>query len=88
MCKLFIGQPKENYTVRSRSIRILGHITSLRLENKYWEVLDKMSTLEGKSRSQFISELYGEALDRGIDMKNFTSLLRTSCLIFLENEIK
>ncbi|TOD88843.1 DNA-binding protein, partial [Vibrio parahaemolyticus] len=45
MCELFIGQPKENYMVRSRSIRILGHITSIRLENKYWTVLDEMSEI-------------------------------------------
>ncbi|WP_257970140.1 ribbon-helix-helix domain-containing protein, partial [Vibrio parahaemolyticus] len=31
--------------VRSRSIRILGHITSIRLENKYWTVLDEMSEI-------------------------------------------
>ncbi|EGQ8926230.1 hypothetical protein DLH98_23690 [Vibrio parahaemolyticus] len=86
MCELFIGQPKENYMVRSRSIRILGQITSIRLENKYWAVLDEMSEIEGKSRAQFISELYSEALDRNIDIRNFTSLLRTSCVVFLENK--
>ncbi|HBC3391092.1 TPA: ribbon-helix-helix domain-containing protein [Vibrio parahaemolyticus] len=72
--------------MKSRSIRILGHVTSIRIENKYWNLIDEIALSEGKSWTSFINELYLEVLDRNIDARNFTSLLRTSCVIFLENK--
>ncbi|AIJ10021.1 MULTISPECIES: ribbon-helix-helix domain-containing protein [Edwardsiella] len=87
MCTVFSGQSPFNYTSSARSVRICGHVTSIRLENKFWEILENLAISQGKTLGQFISKLYMEALDNKIDMKNFSSLLRCSCLIHLENTV-
>ena len=43
MCHIFAGQNPENYAFETRSIRLMGHTTSIRLESKFWEVLEKIS---------------------------------------------
>lgn len=88
VCELFKGQPRENYATQSRSIRILGQVTSIRLENKYWDILEKISEEEGKVRSAFISELYIDSLEMNLDLKNFTSILRVTCIVFLEEKLQ
>ncbi|AOV96841.1 aryl-sulfate sulfotransferase [Edwardsiella hoshinae] len=87
MCTVFSGQNPFNYTSSARSLRICGHVTSIRLENKFWEILENLASTQEKTLGQFISKLYMEALDHQIDMKNFSSLLRCSCLIHLENTL-
>lgn len=84
-CVRFSGQNPFNYTSSARSVRICGHVTSIRLENKFWQILESLARAQNKTLGQFISKLYMEALDNKIDMKNFSSLLRCSCLIHLEN---
>ncbi|WP_428796431.1 ribbon-helix-helix domain-containing protein [Vibrio kasasachensis] len=86
MCSRFNYMDKNNLLVRSRSIRILGHSTSLRIESKYWDVLESIADKENKTRSELISEIYSEAIESGVDYNSFTSLLRVYCIVFLENE--
>ncbi|XEH02182.1 ribbon-helix-helix domain-containing protein [Edwardsiella tarda] len=87
MCTVFSGQNPFNYTSSAHSVRICGHVTSIRLENKFWQILESLAISQNKTLGQFISKLYMEALDNNIDMKNFSSLLRCSCLIHLENRV-
>lgn len=87
MCTIFSGQDSYNYINTTRSIRICGHVTSIRLENKFWDILNQLSKSQGETMAQFLSKLYLEALDNNMDMRNFTSLLRCSCLIYLETKI-
>jgi len=84
--KSFFDEPKYIYTTRSRSVRILGQTTSIRLENKYWEILDEISEKERLSRGELISFIYAKALDEGMEFINFTSLLRIICVIYIENK--
>ncbi|MDR3490053.1 MAG: ribbon-helix-helix domain-containing protein, partial [Bradyrhizobium sp.] len=37
MCRLFAHQPQRNYESQTRSLRIGGHCTSIRLELAFWE---------------------------------------------------
>lgn len=84
MCTVFSGQDPYNYTSTTRSVRICGHSTSIRLENKFWDILEQLCHAQGRSMGQFLSELYQEAQGNGMEMGNFASLLRCSCLIYLE----
>ncbi len=64
-------------------MRICGHSTSIRLENKFWTILEQLCQAQGAPWGCF-SELYQEALGNGMEMSNFASLLRCSCLVHLE----
>ena len=83
MCEIFSNQPPENYQIIARSIRIDGHATSIKLEAKFWQVLEQMAKEQGVSVPRFISTIYTEALTYNDEINNFTSLLRCSCLIYL-----
>ena len=82
MCQMFAGQPQSNYDYQSRSIRLNGLSTSVRLEQKFWEILDQMAQNEEVSTPQFISTLYSEVTALHGEAKNFTSILRCTCLIY------
>ncbi|WP_370550005.1 ribbon-helix-helix domain-containing protein [Edwardsiella tarda] len=68
-------------------MRICGHFTGIRLENKFRQILESLAISQNKTFGQFISKLYMETLDNNIDIKNFSSLLKYSCLTHLENSI-
>lgn len=87
MCQMFAGQPPSNYDYQSRSIRLNGLSTSVRLEQKFWQILDQMAQVEQVSTPQFISTLYSEVTVLHGEAKNFTSLLRCTCLIYQEKSI-
>ena len=84
MCEIFAGQNPENYSCQTRSMRINGQSTSIRLENAYWEMLEEVAVSQGSSVPKFISTLHDEVLELQGEVKNFTSLLRCACLVYLE----
>jgi predicted DNA-binding ribbon-helix-helix protein len=86
MCHVFAGQDPANYTFETRSIRLMGHPTSVRLEARFWVVLEDISVAQGMPMSKFLSLLYEEALDIHGEVANFASLLRCCCLNFLDAE--
>ncbi|WP_345778994.1 ribbon-helix-helix domain-containing protein [Vibrio chagasii] len=86
--KIISDEPLNTYVKKSRSVRILGHTTSIRLENKYWEILDEMAKKESITRGVLISKIYEEVTDSGIEINNFSSVLRIICVIFLEENLK
>lgn len=43
MRQVFAGQDRKGYQPVTRSIRLGGHSTSIRLENAYWEILDEIA---------------------------------------------
>ncbi len=83
MCKIFISADPELYRCRSRSLRLSGVATSIRLENQFWQVLEEIGRRDGLSIAQLITRLYDELADSGGDCANFTSFLRVSCLRYL-----
>ncbi|MEE9333939.1 MAG: ribbon-helix-helix domain-containing protein [Granulosicoccaceae bacterium] len=87
MCQMFAGQPQSNYDYQSRSIRLNGLSTSVRLEQKFWEILGRMAQAEKISTPLFISTLYSEVITLHGEAKNFTSLLRCTCLIYLQKRM-
>ena len=83
MCQLFAGQDPERYASTTRRLRLNGQSTSIRLENAFWDILDQIAEADGVSTPAFISKLHSEVLEARGEPENFTSLLRTACLVFV-----
>ena len=83
MCSVYVNADPIQYEARTRSIRINHVLTTIRLENLFWDVLAEMAGHEDKTTNQMIATLHEElALLRG-DNPNFTSFLRVCCLRYL-----
>ncbi len=83
MCKMFAGQSPELYESHTRSIRLGGHATSIRLEAAYWAMLEEIAAEQGVSVPRFLTKLHDEVLDFRGEITNFTSLLRCACLTYV-----
>jgi predicted DNA-binding ribbon-helix-helix protein len=83
MCHVFAAQDPRGFSPVSRTVRIGGHCTSIRIEAAFWDVLDEIARGQGLSTPKFLSLLYGEALALQEDVPNFASMLRTTCLLHL-----
>ncbi|WP_372739908.1 ribbon-helix-helix domain-containing protein [Neptunomonas sp.] len=83
MCKLFIQADAELWSSSTRSLRIDGMVTSIRLENYFWTILDNISNRDGMNIPQMITRLYHESIDADHDLGNFTSFLRVCCMRYL-----
>ena len=82
MCKLLATQDPQRFRQTSRSLRISGQSTSIRLEAAFWETLEAIAANEGVPVSRLVAIIHEEALDSHGDVSNFASLLRTVCLIY------
>ncbi len=87
MCQIFASIPREEYDYQSRSIRIQGHVTSIRLETMFWHILEESAQTQEMTLAQFLSQLYNEVLHLHGEVYNFASLLRCGCINYL-NHIK
>jgi predicted DNA-binding ribbon-helix-helix protein len=86
MCKIFISADPTSYESRTRSVRLHGVVTSIRLENLHWAVLEEIAGRDGMTVAQLIARLYDELVaDRGA-VGNFSSFLRV-CALRYENLI-
>jgi predicted DNA-binding ribbon-helix-helix protein len=80
MCHLFASQSPDSYAFETRSIRLNGQSTSLRLEKVFWEILEDIAAGEAMTVPRFISTLHQEILLLRGEVPNFTSHLRCICL--------
>jgi predicted DNA-binding ribbon-helix-helix protein len=80
MCHLFASQPPDRYAFETRSIRLNGQSTSIRLERVFWDILEDIAEAEGISVPRFISALHQEILLLRGEVPNFTSHLRCICV--------
>jgi predicted DNA-binding ribbon-helix-helix protein len=83
MCQLFINADSQLWTYRTKSLRIDGVVTSIRLEEFFWDILEELSFRDGMTINQAITKLYHESLDADHDISNFTSFLRVCCSRYL-----
>jgi predicted DNA-binding ribbon-helix-helix protein len=87
MCQIYINADPILYESRTRALRIHGVVTTVRLENLFWDVLQEIASREGMTTSQFAVKLYDELLSlRGEMPANFASFLRVCCLRYLSLE--
>ena len=87
MCQIFAYQPRRNYESQTRSLRIGGHSTSVRLEMAFWDTLEEIASKEGISLGKFLTHLHDEVLSHHGDVSNFASLLRCCCLIYTSRSV-
>ena len=83
MCQIFAGQDPANYQYITRSVRLGGHATSIRLEATFWNILDELAESQGMTTPRFLSTLYDEVLRLHGEIANFSSLLRVCCVHYL-----
>lgn len=84
MCRIYAGQDPARYRPETRHLRLNGQSTSIRLEAAFWDILDRIAAAEGCSTAAFISKLHDEVLLLHGEARNFTSILRCTCLVHLE----
>jgi predicted DNA-binding ribbon-helix-helix protein len=87
MCQLYISADPLQYQSRARSLRLHGMVTSVRLENQFWEILERMAEEENASSSHLISTLHDELLAQRGAVENFASFLRVCCVRFEERRL-
>ena len=80
MCEIFISADPASYESRTRSVRLHGVVTSIRLEHLYWDVLEEIAKRDGMSVVHLIEKLYDELVAARGGVGNFTSFLRVSAL--------
>lgn len=83
MCRIFAGQDPASYDSITKSIRLGGHATSIRLEARFWDILSEIAAGQNITLPRFLTTLYDEALEIHGNVANFASLLRVSCLVYL-----
>jgi predicted DNA-binding ribbon-helix-helix protein len=87
MCKIFIGADPAFYDTSTRSIRLHGVVTSIRLETLFWNVLTEIGRRDDMSLGQLITKLYDEISEARGEVENFTSFLRVCCLRYLSLQV-
>lgn len=83
MCQLFISADDSLWSSKTKSLRIQGVVTSIRLEVFFWDILEELSFRDQMTANQLITKLYLESLDADHDIGNFTSFLRVCCSRYL-----
>lgn len=88
MCRLFVGADPALWESHTRSFRMDGMVTSVRLETMFWATLEDIAARDDLNIPQLLHQLYNESLDEGHDLGNFTSFLRVCCLRFMDLQMK
>jgi predicted DNA-binding ribbon-helix-helix protein len=88
MCRLFNGANSHLWESQTRSIRMDGMVTSVRLETMFWTVLEEIAAKDDMNVPQLLHQLYDESIDEGHDLGNFTSFLRVCCLRYIDLQLK
>lgn len=87
MCRLFIGADPKLWESVTRSFRMDGMVTSVRLEHMFWNVLEDIAGRQDLNVPQLLHQLYNESIDEGHDLGNFTSFLRVCCVRFIDLQL-
>lgn len=86
MCRVFAGQDPDGYKPVNRSVRIAGHSTSIQLESAFWGLLDEIAASQQLTTPKFLTQLYDEAIEINGEVPNFASMLRTTCVLYLNGD--
>ena len=84
MCEFFVNADPIQYEQRSRTVRIHGVLTSIRLENMAWDILAEMAAEEGRTTNALVSMFHDEILEYRGEVPNFASFLRVTCMRYLQ----
>ena len=84
MCEFFVKADPIQYEQRTRTVRMHGVLSSLRLENMVWDILAEMAEREGCTTNALISTFHDEILAHRGEVPNFASFLRVTCMRYLQ----
>ena len=87
MCEFFVKADPIQYEQRSRTVRIHGVLTSIRLENMVWDLLAEMAAEEGRTTNALIALFHDEILAHRGEVPNFASFLRVTCMRYLRRRL-
>jgi predicted DNA-binding ribbon-helix-helix protein len=87
MCEFFVKADPIQYEQRSRTVRIHGVLTSIRLENMVWDLLAEMAAQEGRTTNALIAQFHDEILAHRGEVPNFASFLRVTCMRYLQRRL-
>jgi predicted DNA-binding ribbon-helix-helix protein len=87
MCEYFVKADPIQYEQRTRTIRIHGVLTSIRLENMVWDILAEMAEAEERTTNNLIVQLHDEILAHRGEVPNFASFLRVTSMRFLRRKL-
>jgi predicted DNA-binding ribbon-helix-helix protein len=87
MCEFFVNADPIQYERRSRTVRIHGVLTSIRLENMVWDILAEMAAAEGRTTNALIALFHDEILAHRGEVPNFASFLRVTCMRYLTRQL-
>ena len=85
MCQIFAGQPRSSYRQVTRSFRLHGRSTSVRLEAKFWEMVEEIAAAQDMTPARFLARIHDEVEEIHGEVDNFASLLRCACLLYLQD---
>lgn len=85
MCQIYVKADPIQYELRTRSIRIHGVVTSIRLENLSWDILARIAQKDDMTTNQLISQLHDEVIRQQGKVNNFCSFLRVCCMRYLSS---
>ncbi len=71
----------------TRSFRIGGVVTSVRLENVFWQTLEEMAKRYRIPVSKLVGQLHQQAVGTEFNLSNFTSYLRVCCCVNLRSSV-
>ena len=83
MCSIFSDIDPKLYASESRSVRLGGHVTSIRLEASFWRILEEIAATQEVSVGRLLTKLHDEVLAVDSGTANFASLLRCACLAYV-----
>jgi len=87
MCEFFVKADPISYEQRSRTVRIHGVLTSIRLESMVWDILAEMAEEEGRTTNALIAMFHDEILAHRGEVPNFASFLRVTCMRYLRRRL-
>ncbi len=87
MCEYFVKADPIQYEQRTRTIRIHGVITSIRLENMVWDILAEMAEEEGCTTNALVVQFHDEILAHRGEVPNFASFLRVTGMRYLRRRL-
>jgi predicted DNA-binding ribbon-helix-helix protein len=87
MCEYFVKADPIAYEQRTRTMRIHGVLTSLRLENMVWDILAEMAEEEHCTTNHLIATFHDEIMAHRGEVPNFASFLRITGMRYLRRQL-
>jgi predicted DNA-binding ribbon-helix-helix protein len=87
MCQIFASTDPGLFEPVTRSVRIGGVVTSLRLEAAFWAIVDEIAAASGLTTGRFLSTLFDEVVEIRGEVGNFASLLRVISCRWVSGEV-